>query len=475
MRMVIVNWARIEDGAARGGGVNGYCQGLAVEMARRGHEVISLSSGTAFEQDRPGSVGPCRIRERGHWEGIRRAEVVNSRVLAPSLAQFREPQTEVDSPELELAFAAWVRDLSPDVIHFNNIEGLSAGCVTAARDAGVRTVYSLHNYHTLCPQVYLMQGHRRPCMSFDNGHACVNCITTIDPGAERERLAAGEPSPPPIQRSPFLPPPPWETINLPAWQPLANVAGPDLPTAREPNVYARRREAMISMLNSCGRVLAVSEFVRRKFEAMGVRNIRTLHVGTRMSELSAAASPWTPSLRGHVRLAFVGYNNWYKGLPMLCDSLELLTPEYLSRVHLTVLALNLGVSIPQLRRLEPRLAGLRIKEGYRYEDLPEELSEVDLGVVPSVWWDNAPQTVMEFHACGIPVIGAELGGIPDFVRDGVNGLLFRGNDRWDLARRLAEVIRRPGVLAELRGTVRPPKTMAQHGTELEREYQDRLS
>jgi glycosyltransferase involved in cell wall biosynthesis len=95
--------------------------------------------------------------------------------------------------------------------------------------------------------------------------------------------------------------------------------------------------------------------------------------------------------------------------------------------------------------------------------------------VPSVWWDNAPQTVMEFHACGIPVIGAELGGIPDFVRDGVNGLLFRGNDRWDLARRLAEVIRRPGVLAELRGTVRPPKTMAQHGTELEREYQDRLS
>jgi glycosyltransferase involved in cell wall biosynthesis len=475
MRILIVNWARIEDGASSGGGVNGYCQGVALEMIRRGHEVASLSSGTSFEHGGAGTVGPCRIRERGHWRGVALFDIVNSPVLAPSLAQFRGPLAEVASPDLESVFAAWIRGFRPDIAHFHNIEGLSAGCVPAAHQAGARVVYSLHNYHTLCPQVYLMQGHRRPCWSFDNGHACVGCVPARDPAEERARRADGTVLPPTTTNSAgYLPPPPWETIHLPAWKPLANDPSSEPISSREPNEYARRRAAMVAMLNSCDRVLAVSEFVRRKFLAMGVENVRTLHIGCRLSEQTGSPRR-EPSHADPVRLAFIGYNTWYKGLPMLTDSLELLVPEFLSRIHLTVLALNLGTVLPQLRRLEPRLAGLRIAEGYRNEQLPTELAGIDLGVVPSVWWDNGPQTVMEFHACGIPVLGAELGGIPDFVRDGVDGLLFRGNDRWDLARRLAQVIRKPEVLAVLRSGVRPPKTMAEHGTELEREYQSRLS
>ena len=54
-------------------------------------------------------------------------------------------------------------------------------------------------------------------------------------------------------------------------------------------------------------------------------------------------------------MAFVGYNNWYKGLPMLGDSLELLTPEVLRHIHLFVYAFNGEQQEPQLRRLEPRL------------------------------------------------------------------------------------------------------------------------
>lgn len=479
MRILIVNWAKIEDGAAHGGGVNGYCQGVGLEMVRRGHEVLSLSSGTAYEPGVSTSVGPCSLRNRGLWEGIGRFEVVNSPILAPSILQFREPLAETSCPELESVFETWLRDVKPNVIHFNNVEGLSAGCIHAALRSGARVVYSLHNYHTLCPQVYLMQGHRRPCMTFDNGHACTSCIPAVDPNQEKARIASGSPRTSELPPKPFLPPPAWDTIAMPAWQPLLNIASPEPPSTKPPNDYAKRRAAMVAMLNACHRVLSVSEFVTQKFESLGVSPavLRTLHIGSRMPELVAPASrpPAMPTAGDPIRLAFIGYSNWYKGLPMLTDSLEVLTPEYLSRVHLTILALNLVPVMPQLRRLEPRLAGLRIENGYRYEDLPAKMADIDLGVVPSVWWDNAPQTVMEFHACGIPVLGAELGGIPDFVQEGVNGLLFRGNDRWDLARRLAEVIRRPGILAELRTGVRPPKTMSIHGTELEQEYRNRIS
>jgi glycosyltransferase involved in cell wall biosynthesis len=174
-------------------------------------------------------------------------------------------------------------------------------------------------------------------------------------------------------------------------------------------------------------------------------------------------------------MAFMGYNNWYKGLQMLADSLDLLTPEVLGRIHLHVYALEGQQMESQFRTMEPRLGGLTIRHGYRYEEIPSLLAGVDLGLVTSVWWDNAPQTVMEFAACGIPVLAAALGGIPDFVRDGENGLLFRGNDRWDLARVLAWITRNPGEIARLRTGVHPPKDMAEHAIELEQMYGERIS
>lgn len=475
MRIVLVNWAKIQAGASHGGGVNGYCQAVGLGLAARGHEVISVSSGTTYEPDGE-RLGPCSMRRQEDWRGIQIYEVINSPVLAPSMAQFKDPLGEISAPALEAELRQLFQALKPDIVHFNNLEGFSAGCISVARASGARLVFSLHNYHTVCPQVYLMQGHRRPCFGTDNGHACASCITAVDPAQEQLRLAGLLPTPRSEPRPFPIPPPPWESIDRPAWQPLLNVIQPEPTSERPPAAYGQRRVAMIAALNSCDRVLAVSDFVRRKFESLGVNPtvIRTQHIGCPMADL-VPSTPHAASQTGPIRLAFVGYNNWFKGLPMLADSLELLTPEVLSRFHLTVLALNGEVLEPQLRRLEGRLAGLTLGFGYEYAELPRLLRGIDLGLAVSVWWDNAPQTVMEFLACRIPVLAADLGGIPEFVRDEQNGLLFRGNDRWDFARRLAEVARKPGRLAELRAGVKPPKTMGTHVSELEREYRNRLS
>lgn len=534
MRIVLVNWARIWDGAAHGGGVNGYCQAIALEFVKRGHEVISLCGGTAFEPA-PGSPdpGPCRIQRHDDWLGIRVYEVVNSPVLAPSLAQFRSPGAEIEGPVLEGHIQRLMGELLPDAVHFHGLEGFTAGCIRAVRAgaSAARICFSLHNYHTICPQVYLMQGHRRPCFSFNNGQACDGCIPSVDPAVERRRLAAGSATPAEFQWSRSAPrsatgwrkaipsflrkdgapqqgfaqpalegerrgrtpeimqerrPHPWSEagLSIPAWRPLLNIIDPEPTASAPPNEYATRRDAMIGALNECDTVLAVSDFVARKFQSLGVRpnRLRTLHIGTRMCEITArrpeaiiAPPPIDPTRPRPIRLAFMGYHNWYKGLPMLADSLELLTPEVLGSIHLHVLALGGEQMEPQLRRLEPRLAALTLSFGYAQDDLPWLIGGMDLGVVPSVWWDNGPQTVMEFLACGVPVLGADLGGIPDFIQDSKNGLLFRGNDRWDLARRLAEVVRAPSVLTGLRSSVRPPKGIAEHASELEAVYLDRVS
>ena len=43
-------------------------------------------------------------------------------------------------------------------------------------------------------------------------------------------------------------------------------------------------------------------------------------------------------------------------------------------------------------------------------------------VVPSEWYENAPLSVLEAMAYGKPVIGAKIGGIPEMIEDGVDGV-----------------------------------------------------
>lgn len=556
MRIILVNWARIWDGASNGGGVNGYCQSLALALKQRGHDVSSLFGGTTHVREPSG----CLIRRHDDWltgvgggGGIRVFEVVNSPVLAPSIRQFREPLGEVSSPELEDQVGRLFDSLRPDVVHWHNIEGFSLGCVDRAKGAGARVVFSLHNYHTICPQVYLMRHHLEACFDFDNGHNCSTCIEANPVRVERERCieggaapakearrdgdgdraaaglraglsrirrairagggtAHGSARPGPIDALPGHPadapdqiasplpgpavdsrgqtglilaelsPQPLADPGSPECRPLLNIIRPEPASDKPPNEYARRRSAMIDMLNRCDRVLAVSDFVRRKFESMGVRpdRIRTAHIGSRINRVVARARPLVfdpppfetvpPTPPRPVRIVFMGYNHYYKGLGMFAQALELLAPEHMRKIDLSIYALD-GRSIESwFRRMEPRLARLTFVPGYSYHDIPWMLGGKDLGVVCSVWWDNAPQTVFEFFACGVPVLGAAVGGIPDFVLDGHNGLLFRGNDRADLARRLVEVIENPGVLATLRANVRPPKDIDEHAAELESVY-----
>jgi glycosyltransferase involved in cell wall biosynthesis len=51
----------------------------------------------------------------------------------------------------------------------------------------------------------------------------------------------------------------------------------------------------------------------------------------------------------------------------------------------------------------------------------------DIFIAPSIQ-DNLPNTVMEAISCGIPVVGFDVGGIPDMVRPGLSGLLVKKND-----------------------------------------------
>ena len=56
------------------------------------------------------------------------------------------------------------------------------------------------------------------------------------------------------------------------------------------------------------------------------------------------------------------------------------------------------------------------------------LSGLDLLVLPSVWWENSPLTVLEALAAGVPVVATQTGGVPEVLRETGWGLLAPPGD-----------------------------------------------
>src|SRR5262249_53249113 len=89
-------------------------------------------------------------------------------------------------------------------------------------------------------------------------------------------------------------------------------------------------------------------------------------------------------------------------------------------------------------RLDPLLAHetLRVHGAIPHDFVPQALASIDVLVVPSIWAENSPLVIGEAFLAGLPVVASRIGGIPEIVADGRNGLLFEPGDASDLARSL---------------------------------------
>lgn len=80
--------------------------------------------------------------------------------------------------------------------------------------------------------------------------------------------------------------------------------------------------------------------------------------------------------------------------------------------------------------------------GYKSgEELTTLIGEAAFVVVPSEWYENCSMVVLEAMALGKPVIGSNIGGIPEQIEDGRTGCLFPMGDKAALAARMRELSR----------------------------------
>ena len=80
------------------------------------------------------------------------------------------------------------------------------------------------------------------------------------------------------------------------------------------------------------------------------------------------------------------------------------------------------------------------------EELRKVISEARFSVFPSEWYENCPFAVMETQQYGTPVIAADIGGVPELIRDGVTGCLFESGNTEQLVSRIRELWENPELL-----------------------------
>ena len=98
------------------------------------------------------------------------------------------------------------------------------------------------------------------------------------------------------------------------------------------------------------------------------------------------------------------------------------------------------------------------------------LSEIDVLVVPSLWYENSPLTIHEAFLARVPVVAAGLGGMAEFVQDGANGLHFEFGSSEDLYRKLTMLERDRSLIARL-DRFPAVKTIQENAVELEHLYE----
>lgn len=177
------------------------------------------------------------------------------------------------------------------------------------------------------------------------------------------------------------------------------------------------------------------DFLRQNYPALNVEQVE--HAPDWLFHRTVREPQSSP-----IRVLTLGEVSYRKGTDLLLSALDRLRGRL--DFHLTVVGHPDDELLATLRsQLSPELfQRVTFKHGLRPEEVGKEMAAATLMVLPTRA-DTSPNAVKEAAVMGLPVIGTSIGGIPDYVFPGKNGLLVPPGDVDALAKALAEAAAHP--------------------------------
>lgn len=305
-----------------------------------------------------------------------------------------------------------ITNFQPDIVHVEHLMGLPTQILDYLHQQGIPYVVTLWDFWWVCANAQLLTNYSQEICAGPSFY--VNCA--------RCALARAD--------KPLFPP---------ALPPLA------LPLAWR---NGRLRRA----LQQANKLIAPAHFVKQWYVEHGLpaEKIEVLPPG-----LDYPARPEVPAHRSF-RVGYLGGLSWQKGVHVLVEAFAQLSPT----AELWI-AGDTEFDPDYVKQLQGSGRATFLGKLNR-QQVWQMLAQLDVLVVPSLWYETFCFVVSEAFAMGVPVITNDLGVLGERVRHGVDGLLVAPGDVAQLAQALHTLHDDPALLNQLRQNIPAVSTVAEH-------------
>lgn len=279
------------------------------------------------------------------------------------LAKIRAASRLFKPKDVAQKFNRLLNDFKPDVVHLHNIHSyLSPVVAEIAHRKGIRVVWTMHDYKLICPAY--------SCLN--NGVACEKCFTGKS-GVLVNKC---------IKNS--------YAASLLGWMEAIYWDRKKL---------SRITDCFISPSRFLKTKMTVAGFSAEKIEVMPNFMIQRLH----------------PAASKKDYYCYVGRISEEKGIGTLLHAA--------SQLPYNLKIIGDG-SLLSTYRNDFTQGNIQFLGHLTSDKVYEIVREARCVVIPSICYENNPFSAIEALCMGTPVLGARIGGIPELIEDGVNGLLF---------------------------------------------------
>lgn len=221
---------------------------------------------------------------------------------------------------------------------------------------------------------------------------------------------------------------------------------------------AERREVNQKLLSEVDAIIAHSIYLRDLVLQEGYDE-RRVHLIPHGMDLLVKPEP-PKQLNGELRIGYFGNIIPIKGLHLLVEAFTRLQTKD-SKISLIIYGDDhKDVRYTQVvRSIAITDERIIFKGKYLPHQVGDLLAEVDLVVVPSLWYEVYPLVIQEALAANKPVIVPGNQNLRLIIKDGVNGLNYIPNDVNDLAAKIQKVIDHPELLERLREGIEPVRSV----------------
>lgn len=350
------------------GGAENYVKRTAKELISRDYDVTII---TTQKYDGISSLSPTRddYEEIPIWRFYplnlyHRTDGESANIIEKAVWH----QLDTNNIHSKKVVKKILAKVEPDVIHTNNLTGISTSIGKAVRQSESFHVHTLHDYSLICPKSNMT---RELTASEGDIEVCKD------------------------------PPTPCRIFSK---QKQSTLGRPDLVLSPSQHVIDIHHENGIFRDVPCRRL------------RLGIKSIDSHR-----------------SISDNLSVLYVGKQMKAKGIKTLFDAARQL-PE------ITFHVCGTGPLEDETERMSETIDNFCYHGFVSETKLKQLRSKSRVAIVPSIWMENSPFTIYESFASGLPVIGSNIGGIPELIEPDERGDLFTAGDPDDLAESISELI-----------------------------------